>query len=342
MRKILVTGGAGFIGCNIAGMLAAAAGNHVYIMDDLSKTGMDDEFRSLIGKDNVTFYNRDMTDPASFEGMEQAYDQIYHLAAVVGVRKVTEQPDLTLRVNTLSTIHLLEMIKRSGSRPRILFTSSSENYAGSIKHCNIPVPTPENIPLCIDDITNPRWTYAGSKIVGEMACFHYAKMYGFESVIVRYHNVYGPRMGTQHVIPEFILRLQANPRMLEMFGGYQRRSFSYVTDAAKMTINLMNSEKAADRVINIGNDQEHIRISDIAGQLAAIMGISPELVERGAPPGSADLRMPDLTTIRGLGAYVADVPFAAGLSVTYRWYAEHYTPQGAMAKPANPPLASTR
>ncbi|HEY3272426.1 MAG TPA: SDR family NAD(P)-dependent oxidoreductase [Methanocella sp.] len=339
MKKILVTGGAGFIGYNICRMLAEKEGNHIYIMDNLSKAGMDEEFQGLIKNRNVTFYNLDMTDPASFDRIQQEYDQIYHLAAVVGVRKVTENPDLTIRVNTLSTIYLLEMIKRAGNRPRILFTSSSENYAGSLKHCNVAVPTPENIPLCIEDIKNPRWSYAASKIIGEIACYHYAEMYGFESIIVRYHNVYGPRMGTQHVIPEFIRRLKDTPGRLDMFGGYQYRSFSYVTDAARMTIGLMNNDRAPGKVINIGNDLEQIRIADIGIQLCTIMGISPEIVEHGAPDGSVGVRMPDLTTIRELGAYVFDIPFHDGLLSTYEWYDQHLpgkklAPAALISKPA--------
>ena len=157
---------------------------------------------------------------------------------------------------------------------KILFTSSCENYAGSITCCNVQIPTPENVPLCIEDIFNPRWSYAISKILGEAACIHYSKQFNFDATIVRYHNIYGPRMGIEHVIPEFIIRLKKDPTKLAMFGGNQYRTFCYCTDAAKMTINVMNSLQSTGKVINIGNDDDEIKISTIAERLAKIMKIS--------------------------------------------------------------------
>ena len=325
MRRILVTGGAGFIGYNISKILAEDIENEVYIIDDLSKGERDDEFKKLIEKSNVTFYELDLTNLDTYSEIEiLEYDQIYHLAAVVGVRRVMEDPVLTLRVNTLSTIYLLEHIKKMENRPKILYASSCENYAGSIKSCNVQIPTPEDAPLCIEDVYNPRWSYASSKILGEIACLHYSKQYGFDTTIVRYHNIYGPRMGTQHVIPEFILRLKKDSRKFEMFGGYQYRTFCYVTDAAKMTVNLMNDEKANNKVVNIGNDQEVIRIASIAEKLCQIMGISPKIIEKGAPEGSTEKRIPDLKLIRELGDFVSEVSFAQGLNNTFDWYDKRY------------------
>jgi len=320
MQKILVTGGAGFIGYNISKILSEQEGNEVHIIDDLSKGEMDDEFKSLIEKSNVTYYKMDLTDLNTYSKIEPEYDQIYHLAAIVGVKKVCENPSLTLRINSLSTIYLLEYIKNMAYVQKILFASSCENYAGSIKKCNIKVPTPEDIPLCIEDVYNPRWSYAITKILGEIACINYSKEYGFNSTIVRYHNIYGPRMGTQHVIPEFIFRLKKDPSKLEMYGGYQFRSFCYVTDAAKMTINLMNNKMTNGLVINVGSDKESIKIESIGKDLSKLFGISPEIIEKGAPNGSIDKRMPDLRLIRDLGDYVEEVPFSEGLAKTFRWY----------------------
>lgn len=324
MRRILVTGGAGFIGYNISKILAEDVENEVYIIDDLSKGEKDEEFKKLIEKSNVTFYELDLTNLDTYSEVEMEYDHIYHLAAVVGVRRVMENPVLTLRVNTLSTIYLLEYIKEMKNSPKILYASSCENYAGSIKSCNVQIPTPEDAPLCIEDVYNPRWSYASSKILGEIACLHYSKQYGFDTTIVRYHNIYGPRMGTQHVIPEFILRLKKNSRKFEMFGGYQYRTFCYVTDAAKMTVNLMNNKEANNKVVNIGNDQEVNKISSIGEKLCQIMGISPKFVEKGAPEGSTETRIPDLKRIRELGDDISEVSFSQGLINTFKWYDERY------------------
>lgn len=324
MQKILVTGGAGFIGYNISKILSEDEENNVHIIDDLSKGEMDDEFRSLIEKSNVTFHKMDLTDSKTYSEIDSEYDQIYHLAAIVGVKKVTENPALTIRVNSLSTIYLLEHIKSMTGNPKILFASSCENYAGSINKCNVQVPTPEDIPLCIEDVFNPRWSYAATKILGEIACLNYSKQYNFDATIVRYHNIYGPRMGTQHVIPEFILRLEKNKTEFEMFGGDQYRTFCYVTDASKMTIDLMNNKKANNKIINVGNDQDCVKISLIGEKLSQIMQISPVFIERGAPRGSIEKRIPDLKLIKELGAYTYEVPLNQGLINTFEWYKKRY------------------
>jgi len=323
IKKILITGGAGFIGYFISKLLVDNKENEIHIVDNLSKGKKDEMFLKLIEEPNVFFNQLNLTELDSYSKMDSDYDQIYHLAAIVGVKKVTENPVLTIKVNTLSTIYLLEFIKEYLKKPKILFASSCENYAGTLKHYNIDIPTPENIALCIEDINNPRWSYACSKILGEIACLHYARKYNFNTMIIRYHNIYGPRMGTQHVIPEFILRLKKEPKKFEMFGGYQYRSFCYIEDAVKMTINLMNNQNTNNKIVNVGNDN-FIKISSIAKKLFQFMGISPKIIEKGAPDGSVEKRQPDLTLIKKLGHFVSKVPFEEGLEKTYRWYDKNY------------------
>ena len=319
INKVLITGGAGFIGYFISKALSESSDNEIFIVDNLSKAKADDEFLSLIKRSNVSFLELDLSNLKSYSNLEQEYDQIYHLAAIVGVKKVMKNPVLTLRVNTLSTIYLLDYIKKMNNKPKLLFASSCENYVGSIKHCDVKIPTPEDVPLCIEDIYNPRWTYAGSKILGEIACIQYSKQYNFVTTIVRYHNVYGPRMGSQHVIPEFILRLKEKPQIFEIYGGYQYRSFCYIEDAAEMTINLMNNINLINKVVNVGNDYE-IRISSLADMLFKLINLTPKVIEKGAPRGSVERRRPDLELIKNMGDYVCNYSLEKGLNKTIKWY----------------------
>lgn len=319
-NKILITGGAGFIGLNLAGILSRDKQSDVHIVDDLSKGELDREFEEVNKNENVSFQELDLADPASYSRIDRDFNQIYHHAAIVGVRRVMENPVLTMRANMLSTIFLLDHIRDMDTSPKVVFASSCENYAGSIKHCQVPIPTPEDVPLCIEDVFNPRWAYASSKTAGEIACLQYAKTYGFDTSVVRYHNVYGPRMGYSHVIPEFVERLLKRPKVFEMFGGDQYRTFCYVTDATQMTINIMNSNQANARVVNIGDDTNHILISEIAEKLCDLIDFHPEFAERGAPNGSVSKRMPDLKLIKELKAYVSQVSFDAGLALTFEWY----------------------
>lgn len=323
MTKILITGGAGFIGYNISKILSENSKNQIDIVDDLSKGKCDYEFRELIKNENVNFFKLDLTDLDSYTQLKTYYDQIYHLAAVVGVGNVMENPVKTLKVNSLSTIYLLEHIKEMKNNPKVLFTSSCENYSVTLQRFDLEIPTREDVPLCIDDIYNPRWTYAISKILGELACIHYSDLYNFKTTIVRYHNVYGPRMGESHVIPEFILRLKKDNKTMEMYGGYQYRSFCYARDAAEMTINLMNTSLSDNKVVNVGSD-ECFKISSIAENLCEIMEISPEFIEKKAPKGSIDRRMPDLSLIKSLGCYESETPFNEGIKQTFEWYNKRY------------------
>lgn len=322
MRRILITGGAGFIGFQIAKNLAEVATDEITIIDDLSKGKMDTALRELLDRDNVEFIQLDLAKEDAWCSISTGFDQIYHLAAVVGVTKVMAAPVDTLRVNTLSTLHMLEYVSKLASKPKVLFTSSCENYASTVSVFGAQIPTPEDVPLCIEDPFNPRWTYACSKILGEIACIQYSQRYGFDTTIVRYHNVYGPRMGTDHVIPHFIQRLTEQRDVFDIFGGDQYRTFCYVDDAAQMTINLMNTDEANGRVVNVGDDQNHIRIDTLAKMLFKTAGIDPVLNECGAPEGSVADRKPDLSLIRELHCDVQSTPLSRGLRDTFSWYYE--------------------
>lgn len=324
MKKILITGGAGFIGSKIADLLDKDKNNHITILDDLSKGNLDDYFVNIIEKKNVDFIEKDLSKKESLNDIKCNFDQVYHLAAIVGVRKVTENPVKTIKVNTQSTFNLLDYISESNKKPKLLFTSSCENYAGTMNRFSISIPTPEDVPLCIEDIKNPRWTYAASKILGEVACYHYAKEFQFEITIIRYHNVYGPRMGTQHVIPEFILRLKQNGQEFHLYGGNQFRAFCYISDAALMTINLMEEQKANGLIVNIGNDKDEVKIQDIAKMICSEMNLNPIFREHGAPKGSVKRRVPDLSLIKKLHCFVYNIPLKKGIQETVKWYLHDY------------------
>ena len=127
------------------------------------------------------------------------------LASVVGVNNTLEIPHEIIRINTQLIINTLEWIRFSKVK-KVLFTSTSENYAGTIDTFGYKIPTPEEIPLTITDISHPRFTYAITKMLGESGFLNYSKKLNFECCIVRYHNVFGPRMGFKHVIPHLAER----------------------------------------------------------------------------------------------------------------------------------------
>jgi UDP-glucose 4-epimerase/UDP-glucuronate decarboxylase len=240
------------------------------------------------------------------------------LAAVVGVRHAMNDPLRVVRVNTLATLNVLEWLTPDAGR--FFFASTSEAYAGAVELGWAPVPTPERVPLVIADVENPRFTYAATKILGEAATVQYARARGLPFVIGRLHNVYGPRMGTDHVIPELSLRALAREDPFRIYGLAQRRAFCHVADAVEAVRRLMATPAAAGRIVNIGNDREETTVEALVALILGAAEFSPRLDPRPAPPGSVDRRCPDISTLRALTAFAPRVSLAEGVRATFDWY----------------------
>jgi UDP-glucose 4-epimerase/UDP-glucuronate decarboxylase len=309
--KVLLLGGAGFIGLHLARRLRAD-GHAVTVVDDFSRGRRDDELTEL----DVDVRSADLTDPASYAAIEPGWDQVYMLAAVVGVRNVESDPARVIRVNTLALMHLLDWL-RPGDR--LFFASTSEAYAGGVTTGLVPVPTAENVPLVIEDVASPRYTYAISKTLGEAAVIHTARAKGFEAVIGRFHNVYGPRMGADHVIPELSLRAARGEDPFRLYGADQSRAFCYVDDAVEAVVRLMAEPRATARIVHIGNDAE-TNIGDLAKLVLRATGTHATLDPSAAPIGSVARRCPDLGKLRTLTGYQPSVPLEEGVRRTVEWY----------------------
>ncbi|WP_018353048.1 NAD-dependent epimerase/dehydratase family protein [Longispora albida] len=304
--RILVLGGAGFIGAHLTRRLTAD-GHDVTIVDDFSR-GRDD-----LG---VPVIHADLTDPAAWAGLEKGWDQVYHLAAVVGVRNVVGAPARTMRVNTLALAYLLDWIEPG---TKLFFASTSEAYAGGVTAGVVPVPTPETVPLHIEDVGAPRFAYAISKLWGEAAVLHS----GVPAVIGRFHNVYGPRMGADHVIPELSLRAIKGENPFIVYGSEQRRAFCYIDDAVEAMVALMASEDAVGQIVHIGDDTAETQVADLVRLVHEVAGVSPELEHVPAPEGSVARRCPDLGRLRELTGYQPRVPLAEGVRRTFEWYRDN-------------------
>jgi nucleoside-diphosphate-sugar epimerase len=313
--KVLLLGGAGFIGVHLARRLTAD-GHDVTIVDDFSRGRSDPELAAL----GLPIVHADLTDPRAYAALPKDCDHVYMLAAVVGVRNVEKDPARVVRVNTLALLHLLDWLEPP---TKLFFASTSEAYAGGVTAGLVPVPTPETVPLVIQDVASPRFTYGISKMLGEAAVIHTGRSKGFPYVIGRFHNVYGPRMGADHVIPELLLRAMRGENPFTVYGTDQSRAFCYVDDATDAMCRLMDSEAATGRLAHIGDDSEETNIGDLAKLVLNVVGVSPELDVRPAPPGSVARRCPDLTTLRALTGYQPQVPLEEGVYRTFAWYRDH-------------------
>jgi nucleoside-diphosphate-sugar epimerase len=320
--KVLLLGGAGFIGLHLA-RRHVADGHEVTIVDDFSRGRRDAELDAVSAHERVRIVSADLTEPATYRTLPHGWDQIYLLAAVVGVRNVEHDPARVVRVNTLVAMHAVEWIAPG---ERVFFASTSEVYAGGVDAGVVPVPTAENVPTMISDITQPRFAYAVSKLLGEAAFVHTARARGFEAVVGRFHNVYGPRMGADHVIPEMSLRARAGEDPFRVPGADQFRAFCHVDDAVEATVRLMATPEAAGQIVHIGNDRGETNIGDLARLVLRVAGSDAAIEASPAPPGSVTRRCPDLTRLRDLTGYEPKVSLEDGVLATYAWYAQHGRP----------------
>jgi UDP-glucose 4-epimerase/UDP-glucuronate decarboxylase len=315
--RILLLGGAGFIGVHLARRLVSA-GHLVTVVDDFSRGREDDELAEL----GTSVLHADLTQAAAFEHLPHGWDQVYMLAAVVGVRNVERDPYRVINVNAGSLLHLLEWLRPGG---RLFFASTSEVYAGGVGTGSVPVPTPEDVPLVIENVASPRSAYAVSKLMSEAAVSHAARAKGIPYVIARFHNVYGPRMGTDHVIPELSLRALQRPDPFPVYGVGQSRAFCYVEDAVDAMQRLMQTDAAMGRIVNIGNDTE-TGIDELARLVLRIAGHDAEVAALPAPPDSVDRRCPDISRLRTLTGFEPKVALEEGVRRTFDWYADHMGP----------------
>ena len=140
----------------------------------------------------------------------------------------------------------------------------------------MPVPTAEDVPVMIADVAAPRFAYAISKLLGEAAFLHAARAKGLNAVVGRFHNVYGPRMGADHVIPEMSLRAMRGEDPFAVWGADQYRAFCYVDDAVEAMLRLMDTPEAAGQIVHIGDDTEQTNIADLAKLVLEACRVQPE------------------------------------------------------------------
>jgi nucleoside-diphosphate-sugar epimerase len=317
VKRVLITGGSGFVGFHLATALAFRGESEITLADDLSRGPRDNQIEELLQSSRVRLLELDLADPASFAKLGGGYDEVYHLAAVIGVRNVLERPWDVVRINALATLYLLEWFRAGGAK-KFLFSSTSEAYAWTRLFHDIPVPTPEDVPLAITDVRLPRSSYAGSKIFGELAVSHACA--GLPHVIVRYHNVYGPRMGWQHVVPEIMMRLEQGENPLRVFSPTHTRAFCYVDDAVRATIACMESPEADGGTFNIGNDLEELPVRELVKKIMQAVGRVVPTVEVEAAHDPITRRCPDVSLLRRKLGYEPRDFLDVGLQKTAEWY----------------------
>ncbi|MFY1698675.1 NAD-dependent epimerase/dehydratase family protein [Solwaraspora sp. WMMA2101] len=320
--RALVLGGAGFIGLHLTRRLLAD-GHTVTVVDDFSRGRDDAELARVCADPAVEVVTGDLTRASTWAALPHRFDQVYLLAAVVGVRNVEADPARVVRVNALVALHLMDWLTTAD---RVFFSSTSEVYAGAVDAGVAAVPTGEDVPAMVADVTAPRFAYATSKLLGEAAVLHGARAAGAGAVVGRFHNVYGPRMGADHVVPEMALRAIRGEDPFRVPGADQYRAFCHVDDAVEAVLRLMATPAATGQIVHIGNDAEQTNIADLAKLVLRTAGSHASLQPEPAPPGSVHRRCPDLRTLRRLTGYEPQVGLDDGVARTFAWYRDHWRP----------------
>ena len=319
MKKVLVLGGGGFIGRNITEFLAKRGDCNVFAADINEGSNWNElarryptKFQSILD---------DFTNIKAFENLGTGFDEIYMLAAVVGVNRTLKNPAEVIKTNTKLTLNVLDWITHNPVN-KILFSSSSENYAATtdLFDANIHIPSAEDIPLCIGDITHPRWTYAITKMHGESAFIHSSKKLKYEYRIVRYQNIIGPEMGFGHAIPHIVERFINNlENPINIYGHDQTRAFCYIDDAVQGTVGAMESSNHSNNIYHIGNDQE-ITMEELTKFIGNILGYDGDYNYALTYPGSVSRRCPDIKKAVSNFGYNPQVHWTDAVRKTVDWY----------------------
>lgn len=295
-KRILITGGAGFIGSHLAEALLER-GNPVTIVDNLS-TGRFENIAHLVGRANFRFALEDITNEVVLDRLASECDIIFHLAAAVGVRLVVDDPVHTITTNVMGTEAVLKVALRY--RAKVLVASTSEVYGKSDR-----VPFREDDDVVLGPTCRSRWSYATSKMVDEFLALAYFRQKGLPVVIFRLFNTVGPRQTGRYgmVVPRFVRQaLEGEP--LSVYGdGDQSRCFLHVRDAVDALVALADCEGAIGQVFNVGSQQE-ITILDLARTVLQAVAANGERIvfvpyDEAYAEGFEDMRrrVPDIAKV---------------------------------------------
>jgi UDP-glucuronate 4-epimerase len=317
-KKIVVTGGAGFIGSHLTRRLLAR-GDRVTVLDDFNDfydpRRKRDNVAPFLDRDDYRLVEGDIRDGELVDRLfaKEQFDAVVHLAARAGVRPSLEEPLLYEEVNCIGTLHLLEAARRHG--PEVFTFGSSSSVYG----INKKVPFSET-----DEINQPISPYATTKRTGELLCYNYHHLYGLKTSCLRFFTVYGPAQRPEMAIHKFT-DLLARGETIPMYGdGESQRDYTYVDDIIDGVVGIMDLAPEFE-ILNLGG-ADTTRLVDLIHWIAAELAVEPRIEYLADQPGDVPITYADVSKANQLLGYSPKVPIREGLKRFVAWYKSQ--PQG--------------
>jgi UDP-glucuronate 4-epimerase len=309
--RILVTGGAGFIGSHLVEKLLAA-GHEVAILDDFN-----DFYDPQIKRDNIAAVSKDtvihhvdLRDSAAVRNVFhlEKFETIVHLAARAGVRPSIQYPQLYYDTNVSGTLHLLDAARVTGVE-RFIFASSSSVYGIS-----------KTVPFSEDQhLTQTLSPYAATKIAGEFLCSTFSHLYQMRMVALRYFTVYGPRQRPDLAIHQFTRRIYAGQPIDQFGDGTTRRDYTYIDDVIQGTMAALNYDRSPFDIFNLG-ESETIQLNDLISAIEKALGKKAKVNRLPEQPGDMPLTCADISKARKLLGYNPITQFNEGFPRFIDWF----------------------
>ena len=310
-KRIFLTGGAGFIGTTVAGMLADD--NEIVLYDNLHNDALSQT--SLAEHPNVTFVQGDILDLEHMRGAAEGATHIVHMAAIAGVATVLKSPVRTMRVNLLGTANVAEVAHGLGDRlERMVDFSTSEVFG---RHAYKVEETHETSG---GQVGEARWSYAVSKLAGEYFLHAYFEEYGLPVSVVRPFNIYGPNQIGVGAIHHFVRHAIADEEITVHNDGAQIRAWCYMDDIAAAVLEILENDAAVGQSFNIGNPRSVCTTYDLALRIKRLAGSDSPIVFKPLEYSDVEIRIPDITRAREVLNWEPKVDLDEGLERTIAWY----------------------
>ncbi|WP_428267413.1 NAD-dependent epimerase/dehydratase family protein [Haliangium sp.] len=312
-RRILITGGAGFIGSHLAERLLAD--NEVVVLDSFRRDALTGA--GLVGHERLTVIRGDVREPAEVARAMVGCDAVVHMASIAGVDTVMKNPVATMRIAMLGTMHVLEAAEAQGGVARVIDFSTSEvfgRYAYQVTEFDSTV---------LGAVGEARWTYAVAKLATEHLAMNYWKERGLPSCSIRPFNIYGPRQVGEGAIHHFIRRALEGAPLTVHNDGAQIRAWCYIDDIVDAILLALTREQAVGHAFNIGNPRSTVTIYNLAREIVRLVGSDSSIELVPWPHPDVEIRVPAVAKARELLGFEARIDLEEGLRRTIDWYRHH-------------------